>query len=287
MDRTKIPHPDNLIPTLQIILKSNGHNKIAEKLEGSSCSYSPNLFTLPKYNLKKYTSTLKRGYNLNLDVPSENLTFLENDRTKKIILESANKILKPECRYEFVEINISPKLVPVTDQKEFDLDIKFDNNPFKGDEKHTIPEDIITNSKEMSQVYQLVYIIENALRHYIDEKCLSSFGEDYLENMKISKLISERIQDRSNNDKKNIWMGSKRDSNLYLLDLSDLYNFIENNWKLFEGDFPSRDWIKTQINEINECRKLIAHNNISIENHSKDVLITSSKSILKQLKYLE
>lgn len=291
MDRTKIPHPDNLIPTLQNILRNDGYKEIAEKLEGVICYYSDNYFTFPKIRSFGLGSAIKSGQNLNIEVLSANLNFFDNTRRKQIILKYANKILKPECRYEFVELNISPQLVPVIngkdDGKEFDSDIEFDKNPFKGNEKHTIPEDIINNSKEMSQNYQLVYIIENVLRHYIDKKCLSSFGENYLEKIELPVPIPKKLQYRIKKDKINIWTGSKRDSHLYLLDMLDLSKIIVGNWELFKTDFPSMEWIKMEIDKINECRKLIAHNNDSLAEHSKDVLITSSKSILKQLKYLE
>ncbi|KAF1077212.1 Swt1 family HEPN domain-containing protein [Methanogenium sp. MK-MG] len=190
------------------------------------------------------------------------------------------------CAYFFCDVNVKPKLLSSNFQNKFDSDIDLTISIFTGDEKHSIPEMIIQNSKEMSIAYQYVYIIENVLRSHIENKGILLFGDEYLKKISVPRKITDKIEQRMENDEKNVWMSFDRDSHLNHLDLMDLYNLVENNWDLFRNDFPTKEWIKSKIAEINECRKLIAHNNNCIGPHSKEVLITNSKSILKQLGYL-
>ena len=44
--------------------------------------------------------------------------------------------------------------------------------------------------------------------------------------------------------------------------IKDLGSLINNNWDIFKEYFPSQDFILPKLNEMAECRNLVAHNSL-------------------------
>lgn len=66
------------------------------------------------------------------------------------------------------------------------------------------------------------------------------------------------------------------------MDFKELGDIIINNWGVFSIYFPDQAWIRTKIEEMGNCRNLIAHNSY-VDDHDRDVIRLNFKGIMRQL----
>lgn len=145
-----------------------------------------------------------------------------------------------------------------------------------------LDDEIIKKGKELSQVYNYLFIIENSLRKFIIKVFTDSFGIEYFSKVNINNSIKNGIAQRKTQEQKNSWLSIRGDSDIYYLDFIDLNFLIKNNWELFKDYFPSQNWIEVKIDELYKCRCLIAHNS-NISDHEINVIRVNYKSIILQL----
>ena len=77
------------------------------------------------------------------------------------------------------------------------------------------------------------------------------------------------------------WL-SVRVRELFYLDFKDLGSLIDNNWELFSPYFPNREFIIPKLNEMADCRNLIAHNSY-VGDTERNLMKTYYNVILKQI----
>ncbi len=78
-------------------------------------------------------------------------------------------------------------------------------------------------------------------------------------------------------------MSVRGGSELFYLDLKISVDLILNNWNLFKDYFPHQAWISSKIEELGNCRNLVAHNSV-IGDHERNVIRVDFLSILRQIK---
>ncbi|PAD44841.1 hypothetical protein [Shouchella clausii] len=83
-----------------------------------------------------------------------------------------------------------------------------------------------------------------------------------MDEIKVPKTLRNTITNRIEKANANKWLSIRGDSQLFYLDIKDLGSLIDNNWETFREYFPSRDFIIPKIDEMAECRNLIAHNSL-------------------------
>lgn len=172
----------------------------------------------------------------------------------------------------------------ILDPEQIAIEVKNGNNVNILDA--ILPVDIIKKGTEMSEVYILLYCIENSLRIFIGECFRNKVGDDYLDKITLTKDLKNMIRNREADETKNKWLPIRGDNFLYYLDLSDLGKVIQLNWSVFQNIFPDQTWIMGKIDDISKCRNFIAHNSF-IENDEKEVLSVNYKQILKQISKAE
>ncbi|MDD1779276.1 MAG: hypothetical protein LUQ65_14005, partial [Candidatus Helarchaeota archaeon] len=146
----------------------------------------------------------------------------------------------------------------------------------------SLPDDIKQKGHEMAKAYFYLYIIENYLRLFIDKVLIEKYGSVYLEQAIVPRSISNGIKARRDQERKNLWIGVRGDTDLFYIDFKDLGLMIKNNWDAFKNYFPDEAWITTKIDEMGDCRNLVAHNSV-IGKHERDVIRTNFISITRQL----
>jgi len=214
-------------------------------------------------------------------VPIGNLKLV-NDEIKEILTEFCDEIMPKEVGFDVTYVEFSPLMSEKTTNSIVDdLDNTL-NGLSDGIAKNILQIELIKKGKEMSEVYMYLYVVENSIRLFIDKIGRNKLGDDYFHELNLSKDIKNNIKGRKNKAAKNKWLPLRGDSDLFYLDFDDLGNIIQNNWEHFKEYFPDMHWIITKINELANCRHLIAHNSY-IDEHGKDVIKTNYKSILKQL----
>jgi len=150
------------------------------------------------------------------------------------------------------------------------------------DMKEILPDDIIIKGKEMSEIYVLLYCIENSLRLFLETVFQNEYGEDFIDEINISSSIRNKITSRKKDEKKNKWLSIRGGNDLFYTDLDEISNIIQNNWTLLDKYFPNQNWIIGKIQEISKCRNLIAHNSY-IKKDERDMIILYYKQIMKQI----
>lgn len=147
---------------------------------------------------------------------------------------------------------------------------------------NVLPDDIIEKGKEMSEVYTLLYCIENSLRTFIDICFKDQFGDNYFNQVRLTKELETTIKRRKAEESKHLWLPIRGDNDLFYLDLIDLGTVMQMNWDTFKKHFSNQNWILVKIEDISKCRNFIAHNSY-IENDEKMSLISDYKKIIKQI----
>lgn len=145
-----------------------------------------------------------------------------------------------------------------------------------------LPNDIIEKGTEMSEVYILIYCIENSLRIFIEKCCRDEFGDEFFDKIELTADLRNAIRNRKADENKHQWLPVRGNNDLFYLDLFDLGKVIQMNWSIFKMYFPDQNWIIGKIGEISTCRNLIAHNSY-IGDDEKVSLSVEYKKILKQI----
>lgn len=119
---------------------------------------------------------------------------------------------------------------------------------------------IISESKEMSNIYPIIYIFENSVRNFISSVLAARYGDNWWDT-KISPKIQRKVEGRMDKEDANRWHGRRGVTPIFYTDINDLLSIIRDNWNDFVGLFPSQVWIESRINDIEMSRNIIAHNN--------------------------
>jgi hypothetical protein len=148
--------------------------------------------------------------------------------------------------------------------------------------KRILPVDIREKGIDMSEVYTYLYSVENSLRIFIEIVSKEKYGEDFFSGLKMTKALENTISTRKEKAKNKKWLSVRGDNDLFYLDFKDIGILINNNWDIFENYFGTQDFILPKINEMAECRNLIAHNSY-VGKTERDLLKSYYNSILKQI----
>lgn len=175
--------------------------------------------------------------------------------------------------------------------KEFEESLDFDNDTIDFEkavdeiekkELNILPDEVKKKGREMTGVYYVLYCIENSLRIFIDKKLTEKFGVDYIDKITMPGSIKKSIQMRKDQEEKNAWLSIRGESDLFYMDFKELGDLILNNWDTFKDSFPDQPWIKSKIDELGNCRNLIAHNSY-VGEHERNVINVNYRSIIKQI----
>lgn len=147
--------------------------------------------------------------------------------------------------------------------------------------KDILPEDVKIKGYHMAEVYTYLYAVENSLRLFIEKVCKNKYGDTYFAQIAVPRSLRDTLRSRKENAENRKWL-SIRGNELFYLDFKDLGSLIDNNWDLFSTYFPNRDFIIPKLNEMADCRNLIAHNSY-IGDTERDLMKTYYTVILKQI----
>ena len=126
-----------------------------------------------------------------------------------------------------------------------------------------LPKNLEREAIKMAKVYPRFYILENMLRYAIMKTLEKEHGKDWwqIEGV-VSRKIREKVEGRINEEREKRWHGMKRGRHaIFYTDLGDLGNIILNNQETFKKIFGRIDHFETKLNEIEDVRNIIAHNN--------------------------
>lgn len=211
------------------------------------------------------------------------LINLDDQEFKTPLIRICNDLMPPNAGLDVLNIEFCPSLESIdgNDSLHNDLD-EIVNDLAKQSSNFSLPDDVMAKGQQMAEVYLYLYVVENYLRLFIEKALTEKHGSDYFAKIIIPKSISNGIVVRKEQEKKNLWIGVRGNSDLFYFDFKDLGVLIQNNWEIFKIYFPDQAWISSKIDEMGNCRNLVAHNSI-IGEHERDVIRINFRSITKQL----
>lgn len=211
------------------------------------------------------------------------LINLDDQEFKSPLIKICSDLMPPNAGLDVLNVEFSPSLESIdkNDSLHDDLD-EIVNDLAKQSSNFTLPDDVMTKGQQMAEVYLYLYVVENYLRLFIEKVLIEKYGSAYFANVAVPKSISNGIAVRKEQEKKNLWIGVRGNSDLFYFDFKDLGVLIQNNWDIFKTYFPDQAWISSKIDELGNCRNLVAHNSV-IGEHERDVIRINFRSITKQL----
>ena len=220
---------------------------------------------------------------INFYVNPQNKKLLDTDNTKDILESVCRGLIPANVGYDVKGVSFTIDLTKgfeIEDDLIIDLE-KNTNSIASNILREILPEDIKIKGYHMAEAYTYLYSVENSLRLFIEKICKEVYGEDYFSQITVTRALQNTINTRKENAQSKKWL-SIRGNELFYLDFKDLGNLIDSNWELFKNYFPNRDFIIPKLNEMADCRNLIAHNSY-IGDTERNLIKTYYNVILKQI----
>lgn len=268
------PNEEIFFSTLLKYLEVTGEEEIVKLLKGGKCSFkSDGQYSRDRWN----AYWMQVVFYIRMD----NLGKVTLDINKKLI-SICDRLFPPEAGYDVMSVDFRPSLEVYNVEKTMSEDLEDTIHHLSNNIDNLLPTDVKDKGKEMAEVYIYLYSVENSIRLFIDKVCKENHGDDYFSKISLNKSIKDSIDVRKKQEEKNKWIRVRGTSELFYLDFKELGMILSNNWTLFSKYFPDQNWIITKINEMAECRNLVAHNSY-VGQHEKDVVRVSFNSILRQI----
>ena len=271
-----LPEKGSFKKGLIAFLKYKGMNDTAAVLKQCNLSLTHG----SEYSRKRWNEFIAT---VQIEVPISKLEIFDN-HIINIITDACNEIMPSDAGFYVEPVKITLSLQEETNSLLEDIEqisIQISNKNMR-----SLPEDIMIKGKEMAEVYIYLYFIENSLRHFIEETAIKTYGEEWEKELKLNKNIRKNLGIKAENQRRNRWLNFHHSSFLYDIDFPDLGSIIQLNWnELFIAHFPDMNWITTKINELGDCRNLVAHNGY-VDEHAQEMIKLYYHSILIQLDFI-
>ncbi|MEK4294049.1 Swt1 family HEPN domain-containing protein [Paenibacillus sp. FSL R5-0914] len=268
------PDEEVFFSTLMKYLEKTKEDKLVKLLKGGKCSIrSDREFSGQRWNAK-WTEV---AFYILID----NLDLVDKELNKKLI-SVCHRLIPAEAGFDVMSVDFLPNLEIYSVEKSMIEDLDDTVNQLSNSIEELLPSDVKEKGKEMAEAYIYLYSVENSIRFFIEKVCQETYGVDYFSMINLNKSIKDSIDIRKKQEEKNKWIRVRANSELFYLDFKELGMILSNNWTLFSKYFPDQNWIITKINEMAECRNLVAHNSY-VGRHEKDVVRVNFNSILRQI----
>ncbi len=261
-------------------LKEQNQYDVANMLKGASISVEEGGFSY--YDGHWGRSNAYAAY-IKFQVNPLYKKILDTDKNKKLLSGICEELIPPEVGYDIKSISFSIDLTKDFDlEDDLILDLEKTTNSISYKIIHEIlPEDIKTKGYHMAETYTYLYAVENSLRLFIEKVCKEFYGEDYFSKITVPKALSNTIKTRKEDAESKKWL-KIRGNELFYLDFKDLGSLIDSNWDVFKKYFQNQSFILPKLNEMADCRNLIAHN-CYIGDTERNLIRTYYNVILKQI----
>ena len=132
----------------------------------------------------------------------------------------------------------------------------------------SVPAVVRGGAIEMQRVYKLLYVFENLIRNFIDDRFIEVDNTHDWWDARASSEMKKKLDSRTQEELKNLWHPGRGDSPLFYIDFGDLALLIINNWSVFKDFFPNQAWVSSRIQETEKSRNVIAHTNLLPESEA-------------------
>lgn len=254
--------------------KSTGDAEISHLIHGGSCEFhTTNSFSRKRWDA--YYSEVH--FYLSIDGISKIADW------HKIRLKEICQLIMPKkSGFDICEVDFAPLLEQIGNEPSLISDLENIINAAKIETFEILPEDIRRKGTEMAEVYSYLYCVENSLRIFINQVLEREFGINPFAKALVPISIKKSITVRKELESKNQWISIRGNNDLFYLDFKELGALIVNNWNLFKNYFPDQQWVNVKMEEMGNCRNLIAHNSY-VGQQEKNLIKLYYNQILSQI----
>jgi hypothetical protein len=271
----KKPDESQYHQTLLAYLEKNSEQGLYQILRKANCS----IYDSSRYSERRWNAHYTRIVFQILQSDYETIEETANQKLAQI----CDRIMPPDIGFDVMEVEFVPKLGEANEIDDLQKDLEEIKTTLRnGHAFFTLPNDILEKCQEMAEAYLYLYVVENSLRVFIEVVAEQKYGENFFDSLNVPVEAGKGIEIRKKQEGKNLWLSVRGNSPLYYLDFKDLKSLIVNNWELFKGYFPEQSWIATKIDELGDCRNLVAHNSF-LGKHERDVIRVNFNSIIRQI----
>lgn len=117
------------------------------------------------------------------------------------------------------------------------------------------------SSLEMQRYYRLLFVFENLVREFIDQRFTEEDKTTDWWDKRSTADMKKKVETRKKEEQRNLWHTGRNQHPIYYVDFGDLALLVMNHWPDFKDYFPNQAWIVARIQETEKSRNVIAHTN--------------------------
>lgn len=113
---------------------------------------------------------------------------------------------------------------------------------------------------KMSYAYTLFYCFENSVRELVAQRLQERKGATWWNS--VPSNVRKRVDGKKEEIEANPWHQAVIGADINFTLFGDLASIIVSEWVEFEELFPTQDWVRVRLNELERSRNVIAHGNL-------------------------
>lgn len=278
-DYTYTPPDESLyFKAILTTLNKRGYSRLHNQLKNARCS----IRVSSSFSRKRWNATYTT---IVFQMPLEEFDKFDtgDEKSKQVLISICDDLMPPEAGLDVMDVEFSLALETLRGTKTLESDLaQISTQLAQVSTQFALPSDIMEKGRQMAEVYLYLYTLENYIRLFVHTVSSQHYGPDYFSKLTIPRSIGGAITLRKEQEAKNQWISIRGDAELFYLDFKDLGTLILNNWDIFRMYFPDQAWISSKIDELANCRNLVAHNSF-VGDHERDVIRVNFRSIVRQL----
>jgi len=116
-------------------------------------------------------------------------------------------------------------------------------------------------AQRMAEAYAILYLLENRLREFIEDKLEERFGVNWWEES-VSREIRENCEKKRKKETESPWHEVKESHPLWYTDFHEIQSIIQTKWEVFQPYFHDQHTVIGRLSELEIPRNTIAHNRL-------------------------
>lgn len=130
-----------------------------------------------------------------------------------------------------------------------------------GDFEAYFSRDLRERAEKMTYAYCLFYCFENEVRELVAQRLSERKGANWWADS-VPTNVQKRVENKKQEIENNKWHQAVIGADVNHTLFGDLSSIIISQWQEFEELFPSQDWVRVRLNELERSRNVIAHGNL-------------------------
>lgn len=120
---------------------------------------------------------------------------------------------------------------------------------------------LLSRAKNMGDVYEVFFCLENAVRDLIEQRLSERKGQNWWD-ISVPEKVRKAAEDLRTREEKNKYHAQRNSTLIGYTMFGNLSQIIIANWDNFSDLFPDQHWISSRFNDLELSRNIIMHTGI-------------------------